>query len=130
MVGRHQALARRDDAVAIVVGVAGEGDVVLVLHADQPPHGVGRGRIHADAAVPVERHEAERRIDLLADHGEIDAVALGDARPVMHAGAAQRIDAHADAGGADGVEIDHVAEIGDVGLEEIVLGRGAARSAC
>ncbi len=60
-------------------------------------------------------------IDLLADHAEVDAVALGDARPVVDAGAAQRIDAETQAGGADGVEIEHGAEIGGVGLEEIVL---------
>ena len=50
-------------------------------------------------------------------------VALGDPRPVVHAGAAQRIDAHADAGGADRIEIDHAAKIGDVGVEKIVLAR-------
>ena len=121
VVGRHQAGRGRHDAVPVVVGVAGKGDVVLVLEPDQPPHGVRRGRIHADAAVPVERHEAEPRVDLFADHGEIDAVALGDARPVVHAGAAQRVDAHADAGGADRVEVDHVAEVGDVASEEVVF---------
>ena len=64
VVGRQQAGAAGDDAVAVVVGVAGEGDVEAVLEADQPLHRVGRRRIHADPAVPVERHEAEGRIDL------------------------------------------------------------------
>ena len=35
MVRLHQAAAAGDDAVAVVVGVAGEGDVVAVLQADQ-----------------------------------------------------------------------------------------------
>ena len=56
----------------VMVGVAGEGDVVFFLEADQALHGIGRGRIHADAAVPVQGHETEGRIDLLADHGEVD----------------------------------------------------------
>ena len=42
VIRRHQAGARRDDAVAIVVGVAGEGDVEAVLHADQALHRVRR----------------------------------------------------------------------------------------
>ena len=66
------------------------------FRSDQPLHRVRRRRIHADAAVPVERHEAEGRIDLVADDRQVEPVALGDARPVVHAGAAQRIDAHAD----------------------------------
>ncbi|MGY3647345.1 hypothetical protein ACVWW2_002636 [Bradyrhizobium sp. LM4.3] len=38
----------------------------------------------------------------------------------MHGGAAEWIDADIDAGGFDEVEIDHVAEIGDVGRNEVV----------
>ena len=49
----------------------------------------------------------------------------------MHAGAAERVDAHADAGAADRVEVDDVAEVGDVGVEVVVLGASSARgSAC
>jgi hypothetical protein len=66
-----------------------------LLHADQALHRVRRGGIHADLAVPVERHEAKGRIDLLADDVEVQPILLGDPRPVMHAGAAQRIDAEA-----------------------------------
>ena len=69
------------------------------------------------------------RIDFFADHGEIDLVALGDRRPVMHAGAAERIDAQVDAGAADRVEVDHAAQVAHVGVEEIVLMRGALRGA-
>ena len=60
---------------------------------------------------------------------QIELVALGDPRPVVHAGAAERIDAHADAGAADRIEVDDAAEIVDVGAQEIVLvrGRGAPR---
>ncbi len=53
MVGIQQAGAARDDAVAVVIGVAGEGQVEAVLERDQSGHGVGRGAIHADLAVPI-----------------------------------------------------------------------------
>ena len=60
---------------------------------------------------------------------EVEPVALGDPRPVMHAGAAQRIHAHANAGDADGIEIDHAAQVADVGVEKIVLARGGGAHA-
>ena len=110
--------------MAIVIGVAGEGDIVAVLEADQPPHRVSRRRIHANAAIPVQSHEAERRVHHLADRGQIELVALGDPGPVMNAGAAQRIRAHANAGDPNGIEIDHAAKIVDVGAHEVMLARG------
>ena len=109
----------------VMVGVAGESDVIFVLQPDQPSHRVGRGRVHANAAVPVQGHESESRIDLLAHHREVDPVAFGNPRPIVHAGAAQRIHPHANAGAADRIEIDHVAEVGGVGLEKIVCPGGA-----
>ena len=54
VVRRQQAGAARDDAMAVVIGVAGEGDVEAILQADQALHGVRRRRIHADLAVPVD----------------------------------------------------------------------------
>ena len=54
MVGRHQTCAPGDDAVTVVVGIAGERDVEAVLESDQPLHRVRRGRVHADLAVPVD----------------------------------------------------------------------------
>lgn len=41
VVRRHQASLGRNDAVAVVVGVAGEGDVETVLHASQALHRIG-----------------------------------------------------------------------------------------
>ena len=60
----EQARAAGDDAVAVVVGVAGPGDVEVVFVGDQAGHGVGAGAVHADAAVPVEGHEAEGGVDV------------------------------------------------------------------
>ena len=83
-------------------------------------HRVRRRGIHADLAVPVDRHEAERGVDRVVDHGEIELVALGDRRPVVHARAAERIDAHADLRAADRIHVDDVAEIADVVVEIVV----------
>ena len=58
MIGVHQPGRRRDDAVAVGVGIVAEGDVEVVLELDEPGHGVGAGAIHADLAVMVDGHEA------------------------------------------------------------------------
>src|ERR1700735_5784469 len=91
----HQAGTMGNDAVSVVVGVAAEGNVEASLQAYQALHGIGGGRIHSDAPIPVHGHKAECRIDLLADDREIESVALGDGRPVVHTGAAEWIHAHA-----------------------------------
>ena len=70
------------------------------------------------------RHETKGRIDFVADNGQIELVALCDARPVVHTGAAQRIDADANAGAADRVEIDHTAEVGNVCTKKVMLAGG------
>ena len=129
MIGLHQTIAAGHDAVAVMVGIAGERDVVLFLQADQSPHGIRRRRIHADLAVPVHGHKAKLRIDLLVDHGKVELVAFGNRRPVMHTGAAQRVHSQMDAGAPDRVEVDDVAEVGDIGVEIImrVCCRGLAR---
>ena len=59
----HQADRRRDDAVAVGVGIVGEGDAELILEADEPGHRVGARAVHADLAVVIDGHEGERRID-------------------------------------------------------------------
>ena len=61
MIGIHQARAARHDAVPVGVGVVAEGDVEAVLETDQGRHRVRRRAVHANLAVPVQRHEAERR---------------------------------------------------------------------
>jgi len=59
VVGIEQAGGAGDDAVAVVVGVGGEGYVVFLFVGDDGGHGVGAGAVHADFAVPVAGHEAE-----------------------------------------------------------------------
>ena len=111
VIRREQSRAPGDDPVPVVVGVARESDVEAILHSDQRLHRIGRGWVHADATVPIDGHEPERRIDLVVDDVEVQAVALGDRCPVVHAGAAERIDAHADARAAEHVHVDDFAKI-------------------
>ena len=98
---------RRDDPVPVGVGVVGERDVEAVGHVAQPRHRVRRRAVHPDLAVPVERDEAERRVDLVVDDLEVEPVAVADRLPVGEARAAERVDAEPQAGAADRVEVDH-----------------------
>ena len=99
----------------VMVGVAGKGDVVAVLEIDEALHRVGRGGVHADLSVPIERHESKRGIDRIVDNGKIKAIPLGDARPIMHAGAAQGIDTHAYLGVAYDIHVQDGAKVRDIG---------------
>ena len=54
------------------------------------------------------RHEPERGVHRVVDHGEIQPVALGNRRPVVNAGAAERIDAHANVRAANRVHVDDI----------------------
>ena len=111
MIGIQQARAARHHAVPVVIGIAGERHVEAVLQRDQAGHGVGRGAVHADLAVPIDGHEAEGGIERIVQHGQRHAVAFADAAPIGHAGAAQRIRADVEARAADGVHIQHAAQI-------------------
>ncbi len=119
VVGVQQAGARRDDPVAVGVGVVGEGDVELAGQVAQPGHRVGRRAVHADLAVPVARDEAEGRVDLVVGDGQVQAVALGDGGPVGDARAAERVDAQAQAAVADHGEVDDGGQVVDVGRDVV-----------
>ena len=123
VVGVHESGIWRDDAVAVGVGVIAGGDVVLVLLGHQAGHGAGRAAVHADLAVPVQRHEAPGGIHQRVDDGEVQLVAFGNGTPVIDRGTAQRIGADAHAGAADGVQVQHVGQIVHVGAQ-IVIGAG------
>ena len=106
VVGVHQPRRRRDDAVAVGVGVVGEGDVEAVRDVAQARHRVRRRAVHADLAVPVERHEAEGRVELVVDDLELEPWRSAIALPVAQARAAERVDAEPQARAADRVEVD------------------------
>src|SRR6266853_4212149 len=118
MVRRQQTGASRDDALSIVIVVAGKREVKAIFQADEPLHRVRRRRVRSNASVPVERHETERRIDSFADHREIEAVPIGYCRPVPDPRAAERIDAEPQSGVRDSIEIENAAEIADVRIEK------------
>ncbi len=124
----EQTCAAGDDPVAVMIRVAGKGDIEAILQTDQPLHGIAGGRIHAYSAVPVECHEAESRIDRLIHDLEIQLVMVGNRAPVVHACPAQRIDAHADARAPNRVHVDHFSHILDIGIEKIVpMGCGCSQ---
>src|ERR1035437_9654213 len=120
MVRWQQPRAARHDAVAIVVRIAGERDVKPVLELDQPPHRPWGRWVGAYAAVPIERHETEGRIDDVAHHGEIYLVSLRDRRPVVDARASERIDAQVKARGANPLHVHHVGQVAHVRIEKVV----------
>ena len=91
VVRRQQAARRGHDAMAVVVGVTGKSHVKTLFKADQPLHCVAGGWVHADAAIPVHAHKAERWIDRGVDHFKVQPVVLADCRPVTHTGTAQRV---------------------------------------
>ena len=129
MIGRQQAAALGDDAVAVVIGIAGKRNVEFVFQSDQALHGVGRGGIHANFAVPIHGHESKRGIDGFVHNRQIEAVPLGNHRPVINARAAERVDAERDLGIANRRHIDDAFEIADIGVQVVVSmrGRGSKR---
>jgi len=94
--------------VAVVIGVAGEGDVEVVFEGLEPLHGIFRRRVHADLPVPVQRHETKCCVYGVADHTQVELVKVRDRSPVVHTGAAERVHSHADLRVADHVHVDHV----------------------
>src|SRR5882672_11727809 len=106
--------------MAVMIGIAAEGHVELVAEINQAAHGIGRGTIHAYLSIPVERHEAERRIDGLIDDFEVETVAVGDGPPVFGTRSTQWVDPEREVCVADDVRVEDVLQIGDVSSPEIV----------
>ena len=88
-------------------------------------HRVGAGAVHADLAVVIDRHEGEGRVDRRVHDGDVQAVDGVDRLPVGRGGAAERVHAQLEAGAADGVHVDDVAQVLDVGQDEIFLVRAS-----
>lgn len=129
VIGSKQAPTPRDDAVPVVVGITGEGQIKAVLHADQSLHRIGRGGVHADLPIPIHRHEPKGRIDGLVDHREVQPVALSNRLPVVDPGATERIHPQAELRAANGIHVDYMGEIRNVRIEIVVpvRRRGAQR---
>ena len=75
----------------------------------------------------VQRHEPPRRVDQRIDHRQVQLVTLGDGSPVVDAGPAERIGADPHPGFADDVDIDHVRQIVDIGVQIVVAPGGLQR---
>ncbi len=68
--GRRQEVVRveqagtgRDDPVPVGVGVVAEREIESVAQPDETRHRVAGRGVHPDPTVPVDRHEAELRVD-------------------------------------------------------------------
>ena len=129
MVGLEQAAAARHDAVAVGVGVVRERHVEAVPQRHHAGHGMDRRGIHADLAVPVERHETESRIDRRVHDLEVQLVALADGGPVRHAGSAERVDAELQPARPDRLEVHDRGEVADVAVEIRMAGGRSERGA-
>jgi len=111
----------RDDTVAVGVGIGGEHDAKPILEANEPGHGIRARRVHADLAVMVDGHEGEARVDDRIDDGDVESIEGIDGLPVVSGGAAERVDRERQAGPANGVHVEDVAQIVDVGQDEVLL---------
>ena len=79
-----------------------------------------QGRPRPDAAVPVQRHEAPRRVDPRVDDREVEVIGLRDRCPVVDARAAEWISADAHARDPDRIDVDHRRQVVDVVAEVVV----------
>ena len=105
--------------MAVGVGVVSGRNVEAVAVGNQRSHRKWARAVHANLGIPVEGHEAELKVDVRVDHGEVQAVALADLSPIMHGCSAHRIgpDAHTRTG--DGLEVEHAAELRNVVVAEV-----------
>ena len=118
---------RRDDPVAIGVGVVGEGDVEAVARArsGRPSR---RATSSPSGSCRPSRAGTKRKVGStrVVDDRQVEAVALGDRGPVGGARAAERVDAEAQAARADRVEVDRPREVVDVGRDVVAAAGPAA----
>ncbi len=110
------------------VGVVAGGDLIEVAVGDERGHRVGRAAVHPDLAVGVQRHEPPGGVDQRVHHRQVQLVPFGDGTPVVHTGPAEWIGADANALGADGVQVHHIGQVLDIGVQVIVALRDLQRS--
>src|SRR5690242_16672728 len=128
MIRRQQARAPGHDPMPVMIRIAGKGNIEIILQTDQSAHGVGRGWIHANLAVPIDCHKAESGIDLFAHGFKIQLEALCDRRPIFHSGATEWIHPDMYARCAYRIHIDDSGKITYVIVQEVMLMcRGSAQ---
>ena len=84
-------------------------------------HGVRRGGIHANFAVPIHGHESKCGIDGFVHDRQIETVPLGNQRPIIDARAAERVDSERNLGIANRRHVDDAFEIVDIGVQVVVV---------
>jgi len=117
----EQARRTRDDAVAVTIRIVAPSHVEAILESDQGGHRIGRGAIHANLAVMVESHEGEGGVRVGVDERDVELVGLCDRNPERQGAAAHRVSAEAQPSTLDRLDIDHIAQVLDVGPDEVVV---------
>jgi len=115
--------------MAVAIRIVAPGHVEAILEPDQGGHRIRRRAVHADFAVMVESHEGEGGIRVRVDERDVELVGLCNGNPERQGAAAHRVSAEAQSRGLDRLDIDHVAEVPDVGPDEVVI-MDVAGAAC
>ena len=116
----HQA-SRGHDTVTVVIRIVGEGQIELIAQRQQTRHRTLGGAVHADRAIFIQVHKAERLIDLIVNDGQIQLVVLADAFPVFDTRTAQRIDAQFQARLLNSRHIDDIRQPFNKWLYQVLL---------
>ena len=131
VVGVEEPAVLGHDAVPVRVGVVARRDVVRRVAGhlpDERGHRRRRRAVHPDLAVPVERHEAPRRVDPRVDDRQVEMVPFRDRRPVVDARTTQRVGADPDPCVADRGQVEHRRQVVDVRAEVVVRRRRRRRA--
>ncbi len=62
---------RGNNTVAVIIRVVGECQVEFITQRQQTCHRAFGGAVHADRAVFIEMHKAERLIDMIVNDSEV-----------------------------------------------------------
>src|SRR5579862_6239980 len=121
MIRGQQPTSLGDYAVAVVIRIAGKRNIKLISQADESLHGIWRRRIHANLSVPIDTHEAKRRINGFVDDCEVEPVLLGNPWPIIDACASEGIHSKPNVCIVNGIQVDDTTEILDIGAQKVVL---------
>ncbi len=129
MIRVHQTDGRRDNAVAVGVGVVGKCHAVFILQPNQAGHRIRTRTIHADFPVVIHRHERERRVEFRIHDLDVQFVNGIYRLPQRQRRAAERVHTEFQIRGANRVHVHDVFQILNVRQNKIfrVRGRGLER---
>ena len=119
MIGAHQSARLRNDAMPVKIGIVAERDIEPVFQPDKTCHGVRRRAIHADFAVPVERHERKGRVEDRIDHLDVEPVPVRNRLPVRRPRPAHGVGPDLQTGGRNGFHVQNMREVLHIRRHEV-----------